>query len=107
MAPKLGINLGYWGIGPQREEAVEVVRAAEAAGYDSVWVAESYGSDVVSVLAWLAQQTETIKLSEAIIQVPAPPHAAAARARATLDALSRGRFSFGFGPSGSQDSAGW
>src|ERR671919_1958663 len=100
MALKLGLNLGYWGIGPQGEEAVEVVRAAEAAGFDSVWAAESYGSDVVSVLAWLAPQTETIKLGAAIMQVPARPPAAAAMAGATIDALSGGRFIFGFGPSG-------
>lgn len=107
MAPKLGINLGYWGIGPRGEEAVELVRAAEAAGYDSVWVAESYGSDVVSVVAWLAPQTETIKLGAAIMQVPARPPAAAAMAGATIDALSGGRFIFGFGPSGPQVSEGW
>jgi alkanesulfonate monooxygenase SsuD/methylene tetrahydromethanopterin reductase-like flavin-dependent oxidoreductase (luciferase family) len=51
MALKLGLNLGYWGIGPAGEDALEVVRAAEEAGYESVWAAESYGSDVVSVLA--------------------------------------------------------
>ena len=60
MAPKLGINLGYWGIGPQGQEAVDLVKTAEANGFESVWVAESYGSDVVSVLSWLAPQTETI-----------------------------------------------
>ena len=104
---KLGLNLGYWGIGPQGEEAVEIVRAAEAAGYDSVWAAESYGSDVVSVLAWLAPQTESIGLGAAIMQVPARPPAAAAMAGATIDALSGGRFIFGFGPSGPQVSEGW
>jgi F420-dependent oxidoreductase-like protein len=107
MAPKLGLNLGYWGIGPRGEEAVEAVQAAERAGYDSVWVAESYGSDVVSVLAWLAPQTETIQLGGAIMQVPARPPAAAAMAGATIDALSGGRFIFGFGPSGPQVSEGW
>jgi F420-dependent oxidoreductase-like protein len=107
MAPKLGLNLGYWGIGPQGEEAVELVKAAERAGYDSVWVAESYGSDVVSVLAWLAPQTESIKLGAAIMQVPARPPAAAAMAGCTIDALSGGRFIFGFGPSGPQVSEGW
>ena len=60
MAIKLGLNLGYFGIGPQGEEAAALVAAAEAAGFESVWVAEAYGSDVVSVLAWLAPQTETI-----------------------------------------------
>lgn len=107
MSLRLGLNLGYWGIGPQGEEAVELVRAAESAGYDSVWVAESYGSDVVSVLAWLAAKTETIRLGAAIMQVPARPPAAAAMAGATIDALSGGRFIFGFGPSGPQVSEGW
>lgn len=107
MAPALGINLGYWGIGPKGEEAVELVQAAERAGYDSVWAAESYGSDVVSVLSWLIPQTTTIKLGAAIMQVPARPPAAAAMAGATMDALSGGRFLFGFGPSGPQVSEGW
>src|SRR3954463_2026245 len=104
---KLGLNLGYWGIGPRGDEALEIVRAAEGARFDSVWVAESYGSDVVSVLAWLAPQTETIKLGGAILQVPARAPAAAAMAGCTIDALSGGRFIFGFGPSGPQVSEGW
>src|SRR6476659_11231844 len=107
MALKLGLNLGYWGIGPAGEEALEVVRAAEAAGFESVWAAESYGSDVVSVLAWLAAQTTTIKLGAAILQVPARPPAAAAMAGATIDKLSGGRLICGFGPSGPQVSEGW
>jgi len=107
MELKLGLNLGYWGIGPQGDEAVEFVQTAERAGYDSVWAAESYGSDVVSVLAWLVPHTETIKLGAAIMQVPARAPAAAAMAGCTIDALSGGRFIFGFGPSGPQVSEGW
>jgi F420-dependent oxidoreductase-like protein len=107
MGLKLGLNLGYWGIGPAGEEAAELVLAAEATGYESVWAAESYGSDVVSVLAWLAARTEKINLGAAILQVPARPPAAAAMAGATIDKLSGGRFLFGFGPSGPQVSEGW
>src|SRR6195952_59199 len=107
MALKLGLNLGYWGIGPAGEDALEVVLAAEGHGYESVWAAESYGSDVVSVLAWLAAKTEKINLGAAILQVPARPPAAAAMAGATIDKLSGGRFLFGFGPSGPQVSEGW
>jgi F420-dependent oxidoreductase-like protein len=107
MGVKLGLNLGYWGIGPSGDEAVEAVQAAERAGFDSVWVAESYGSDVVSVLAWLVPQTESIKLGGAIMQIPARAPAAAAMAGCTIDALSGGRFIFGFGPSGPQVSEGW
>jgi F420-dependent oxidoreductase-like protein len=107
MSLKLGLNLGYWGIGPAGEDAVEVVTAAERLGYESVWAAESYGSDVVSVLAWLAARTREINLGAAIMQVPARPPAAAAMAGATIDKLSGGRFLFGFGPSGPQVSEGW
>ncbi len=107
MSLKLGLNLGYWGIGPAGDEALEIVKTAEALGYESVWVAESYGSDVVTVLAWLAGQTEKINLGCAVLQVPARPPAAAAMAGATIDKLSGGRFVFGFGPSGPQVSEGW
>jgi F420-dependent oxidoreductase-like protein len=107
MGLKLGLNLGYWGIGPQGDEATEAVLFAERLGFDSVWVAESYGSDAVSVLAYLAAKTETIGLGAAIFQVPARPPAAAAMAGVTIDALSGGRFIFGFGPSGPQVSEGW
>src|SRR5258707_11881065 len=107
MALKLGLNLGYWGIGPAGEDAAEGVTAAERLGYESVWAAESYGSDVVSVLAWLAAQTQTINLGAAIMQVPARPPAPAAMAGATIDKPSGGRFLFGFGPSGPQVSEGW
>src|SRR6185437_5985714 len=107
MGLKLGLNLGYWGIGPQGDEATEMALAAERAGFDSVWAAESYGSDAVSVLAYLAAKTETIQLGAAILQVPARAPAAAAMAGVTIDALSGGRFIFGFGPSGPQVSEGW
>ncbi len=107
MGLKLGLNLGYWGIGPQGDEATEIVTASERFGFDSVWAAESYGSDAVSVLAYLAAKTETIQLGAAILQVPARQPAAAAMAGVTVDALSGGRFIFGFGPSGPQVSEGW
>jgi F420-dependent oxidoreductase-like protein len=107
MGLKLGVNLGYWGIGPAGDDALEIVGAAERLGYESVWVAESYGSDCVSILAWLAGQTTRVNLGAAIMQVPARPPAAAAMAGATIDKLSGGRFLFGFGPSGPQVSEGW
>ena len=107
MSLKLGLYLGYWGIGPKGQDAIDAVKFAEDVGYESVWVAESYGSDCVSVLAWLAAQTEKINLGAAIMQVPARPPAAAAMAGATIDTLSNGRFMFGFGPSGPQVSEGW
>ena len=48
---KLGLQLGYWGSGPP-PHAVELVEEADRLGFDSVWTAESYGSDALTPLAW-------------------------------------------------------
>src|SRR2546423_3204461 len=104
---KLGLNVAYWGLGLSAEEQLELVREAERLGYDSVWAAEAYGSDAATVLAWLAGQTETIKLGSAIFQMPGRSPAMAAMTAATLDQISGGRFRLGIGPSGPQVSEGW
>jgi F420-dependent oxidoreductase-like protein len=104
---RLGVNLGYWGLGLSAEDQKAIVREAESLGYDSVWVAEAYGSDAATVLAWLAAQTERIKLCSAIFQMPGRSPAMTAMTAATLDQLSGGRFKLGLGPSGPQVSEGW
>ena len=55
---RLGLHVGYWGLGLTAEQQLEIVREAESAGFDSVWAAEAYGSDTATVLAWLAANTE-------------------------------------------------
>ena len=104
---KLGINVGYWGMGIGPEEQLEVVQEAERLGYDSVWSAEAYGSDAATVLAWLAAGTTTIKLGSAIFQIPARSPAMTAMTAATIDQLSGGRMRLGIGSSGPQVAEGW
>ena len=58
---KIGLQLGYWGSGPP-PNAQELVVEAERLGYDSVWTAESYGSDALTPLAWWGSQTERVRL---------------------------------------------
>jgi F420-dependent oxidoreductase-like protein len=86
---------------------VDLVRRAEALGFDSVWSAEAYGSDAVSPLAYLAALTEKIQLGTAIMQMPARTPAMTAMTAMTLDQLSGGRFILGLGPSGPQVVEGW
>lgn len=104
---KLGIQLGYWGLGLTSEDQLAIVQEAERLGYDSVFCAEAYGSDSVSILGWLAGQTSTIKIGSAIMQLPARSAAMTAMTAATLDNLSDGRFILGLGTSGPQVAEGW
>jgi F420-dependent oxidoreductase-like protein len=104
---RLGLSIGYWGLGLSAEQQIALVRDAEAAGYDSVWAAEAYGSDAATVLAWIAAQTERIKIGSAIFQMPARSPAMTAMTAATLDNVSDGRMIIGLGPSGPQVAEGW
>ncbi len=103
---RLGINLGYWGAGNDADN-LELAREADRLGYAVAWAAEAWGSDVVTVLSWVAAQTERIDVGSAIMQIPARSPAMTAMTAATLDALSGGRFRLGLGLSGPQVSEGW
>jgi alkanesulfonate monooxygenase SsuD/methylene tetrahydromethanopterin reductase-like flavin-dependent oxidoreductase (luciferase family) len=104
---RLGLNLGYFGLGAPVTEQLELVQEAERLGFDSVWAAEAYGSDAATVLGWLAAHTERIRLGAAIFQIPARSAGMTAMTAATLDHLSGGRFILGLGTSGPQVSEGW
>ncbi|WP_336210101.1 LLM class F420-dependent oxidoreductase [Nonomuraea sp. LPB2021202275-12-8] len=102
---KLGLNLGYW----QRnaDDATDSVLAAERLGYDSVWTAEAYGSDVFTPLAWYGARTSRIKLGTSIAQMSARPPVTTAMTAMTLDHLTGGRLLLGVGASGPQVVEGW
>jgi F420-dependent oxidoreductase-like protein len=104
---KLGLNLGYAPPGTNPASLVPLVQTAEALGYDSVWAAEAWGTDAVTVLAWLGAVTTTIKLGSAIMQIPGRTPANTAMTAATLDLMSGGRFILGLGTSGPQVVEGW
>ncbi|MBV9535041.1 MAG: LLM class F420-dependent oxidoreductase [Solirubrobacterales bacterium] len=104
---KLGVHVGYWGLGMGSADQLQVVREAERLGYHSAWTAEAYGSDAATVLAWLAAQTSTIRLGSAIFQMPGRTPAMAAMTAATIDQLSDGRMMLGIGSSGPQVAEGW
>src|SRR3954470_24006998 len=104
---RLGLHIGYWGLGLTADEQLRLVREAESLGFDSVWSAEAYGSDAATVLAWIAGQTETIKLGSAIFQMPGRSPAMTAMTAVTIDQLSNGRMRLGIGSSGPQVAEGW
>src|SRR5213076_2881242 len=104
---KLGVHVGYWGLGLTSQDQIDIIREAERLGYDSVWTAEAYGSDAATILGWIAAQTTKIRIGSAIFQMPARSAAMTAMTAATLDQLSGGRMLLGIGSSGPQVSEGW
>src|SRR3954464_2722237 len=103
---ELGLHLGYWMAQPPAGATAQIAEA-ERLGYDSVWTAEAYGSDVLTPLAWWGAQTTQIRLGTAIAQRSAREPAATAMAAITMDHLSNGRFILGLGVSGPQVVEGW
>lgn len=103
---KLGLDLGY--SGARYALPMERILLAERLGFDSVWAAESYGTDAFTPLAFIAAQTSRIRLGTGIAQVAARTPANCAMVAQTLDALAgAGRVVVGLGVSGPQVVEGW
>ncbi|MDL5201302.1 LLM class F420-dependent oxidoreductase [Streptomyces sp. ALI-76-A] len=103
---RLGLALGYWGRGPDAGH-VPLAQEAERLGYDSVWTAESWGSDAFTPLTWIAARTTRIGLGTAVAQMAARSPTTTAMHALTLDHLSGGRMTLGLGLSGPQVVEGW
>ena len=102
---RLGLNI--WYATGRVDPPFDLVREADRLGYHSVWAAEAYGSDVVSILSWIGATTERIHLGAGIMQMPARTPAMTAMTAVTLSELSGGRFLLGMGLSGPQVAEGW
>ncbi|MGY9074065.1 MAG: LLM class F420-dependent oxidoreductase [Acidimicrobiales bacterium] len=103
---QLALMLGY--SGGRLDIPIERIKLAEQLGFDSVWTAEAYGSDAMTPLAWIAAQTDRIKLGTGIIQLAGRAPAMAAMQAQTIDALAGGgRMIVGLGVSGPQIVEGW
>ncbi len=101
---RLSLSLGYQTAWSTPADHLALAQEADRLGYSAVWASEAYGSDAVTMLAWMAGQTTRIDLGSAILQISP---AMTAMTAATLDTLSGGRFRLGLGVSGPQVSEGW
>ncbi len=106
MSLKLGLQLGYWQAQPP-VGFLELAVEAEKLGYDSVFTAESWGSDAFTPLAWIGAHTERIRLGTGVVQLSARTPTATAMHTLTLDHLTNGRVTLGLGVSGPQVVEGW
>jgi probable F420-dependent oxidoreductase len=122
---QVGIQLPQWGEMATREALVGVARAAEAAGFDSVWVSDhvvyplegpaAYPQsedgkppfapedgylEALTALGVVAGATERIGIGTSVLVLPMRNVVLTAKSLATLDVLSGGRLSVAVG-------AGW
>jgi alkanesulfonate monooxygenase SsuD/methylene tetrahydromethanopterin reductase-like flavin-dependent oxidoreductase (luciferase family) len=89
---------------PEAERAdrvLEQVRLADREGLDLVGIQDHPYQrrflDTWTLLAWLAGQTERVRLFPDVANLPLRPPAVMAKAAASLDVLSGGRFELGLG----------
>jgi F420-dependent oxidoreductase-like protein len=102
---RLALTIGY--SGTRVDPRLDLVQEADRLGYHSVWAAEAYGSDAVSMLAWWGAHTEQIRLGAGIMQIPGRTPAMTVMTAVTLNELTDGRFLLGLGVSGPQVAEGW
>src|SRR5919109_2419502 len=81
---------------------VSYVQEAERLGAAVCFVAEAWGTDAVSPLAYLVAKTERILLASGIMQISARTPVTTAQTALTLATLSGNRFILGLGVSGPQ-----
>ena len=106
----IGVTLRNMGEPSDSATMVACVRAAEAAGLESVWVADhiamppdgagGFGGRIVDpliALAWLAGGTQTIRLGVGVLILPYRPALPTAKQVASLQELSGERLLLGVG----------
>lgn len=89
------------------QAAVRLAQLAEASGYDLVTFQDHPYQprfhDTSTLLTWVAARTERVHVAANVTNVPLRPPAVLARAAASLDLLSGGRFELGLGAGGFWD----
>ena len=92
---------------PSLDLFVDWSKDGERLGYDRVWMPETWGRDVVTVLATIAAHTDDIGIGTSIANVYSRSPALLGQTAATLQEASDGRFRLGLGPSGPILVEGW
>ncbi|MDH3641232.1 MAG: LLM class F420-dependent oxidoreductase [Gammaproteobacteria bacterium] len=93
---KIGLMMGATGT-QTLDDIVGMAQSAEAAGIDSIWMANIFSYDAISTLALIGRETSSIGLGTAVTPTyPRHPTAIAQQALTTA-AASNNRFTLGIG----------
>jgi 5,10-methylenetetrahydromethanopterin reductase len=92
------IGIGFTGSPYTATQVADLARSAEKSGFDSLWIAEDYYlRDSITLLSCAAYATSSIELGAGVVNPFTRHPALIAQTAATLDELSKGRFSLGLG----------
>lgn len=107
---KIGINIRVMGPQSTPETIKTILQAADTAGIESAWIVDhiaippddSEGSDgryldPLTTIAWMAAQTQQIKIGTSVLVLPYRPKLPTAKALATIQELSGDRLLLGVG----------
>ncbi|MBI4234090.1 MAG: LLM class flavin-dependent oxidoreductase [Chloroflexi bacterium] len=94
------IGVTPWRDTDDRPALVELAQRSEELGYDSIWLGESWGYELFTMLTFVALHTSRIKVAAGIVNIYSRTPAVVAMASGTLDDLSDGRLILGVGTSG-------
>lgn len=94
------MRIGLTGGGRTVDKVVEQAKRAEADGFTSLWYASVVTGDPLVAMAVAGRETSRIELGTAVLQTyPVHPLLQANRAASVVDAMGRGGFTLGIGPS--------
>ncbi len=92
---------------PQR--GLEVARLVDRLGYDLIGIQDHPYQprffDTLALIGWILARTDSVRVFADVHDLPLRPPAVLAKAAATLDVLSGGRFDLGIGSGGFLDAA--
>src|SRR5437763_14603892 len=81
-------------------EVMEKIKIADELGFNSIWLAESWGYELFTSMTDVVRVTRRIQVGAGIANVFSRTPALLASTVATLDERSGGRIILGLGPSG-------
>lgn len=94
---EIGVMMGAGGEGQSLQDLIDMAAGVEAAGLDSVWMANIFSFDAINSLSLIGAKTTTLKLGTAVVPTyPRHPTAMAQQAL-TAAAATNNRFTLGIG----------
>ncbi len=93
----IGVMMGAGGGGLFLEGLIETARGAEAAGLDSVWMANIFSFDAINALSVIGAATSRIRLGTAVVPTYPRHPVSMAQQALTAAAATNNRFTLGIG----------